>query len=62
VREALAAELHAHIGRVHGREAAPEGFRGAPLDWPSCSDAELEAALRSLIEEGYVPDNGETAA
>jgi hypothetical protein len=55
VCEVIVAELHRHIGHVYGHEHDPENFHGAPLDWPSLTDLELDAALRSLIEEGYVP-------
>ena len=51
VREVVAEELHRLIGVIYEREDA-EAFHGAQL-----SDAELEAALRSLIEEGFLEDN-----
>jgi len=63
VLEVVAAELHSHIGRVYGREAEPEKFHGCALDWPSISDAELEAALADLIGDGCLPGHdGEAAA
>lgn len=61
VLEVLVAELHTLIGVIYGRMSDGEEFHGAALPWAELSDAELEAALRSLIDEGYLPSDDEEA-
>jgi hypothetical protein len=62
VLEVVTDELHAHIGRTYHHERDPENCQGRALEWPKLTDRDLEAALRSLIEDGYLPHGSEKPA
>ena len=62
LREVLADELWAYVEECDAMMRGKRYKRGESPAWSSMSDRALGAALRSLIEEGYVPAGEEEKA